>query len=199
MKRQVRYLVVIMIFVAGLVPDAAAQGRNVSVAYLRAALNSLPDRGSVSFTAEYSGREGLKQASGSYLRNKGFSRFTVRDPETGLTFNSIYCEQGSAVFNELLKVTGTRRFNFQGHKGTGEGREDAIFVTSAEPVRLPRDERVEEEEEEEKTYRVTIVDHATSNRTVMVNVELGKEFNLMGATLLIEEEDSDPDGIRIME
>lgn len=187
--------------VAGLIAVCAgnlpAQARNVSVGYLRAALGSIQDRASISIEGRYSGKQGLKDARGSYLRSKGYSQFTIADAETGLTFDLAYCKHDSTAFNELLSVKGSKLYVFQGHKGSGEGRADAFFVTSVTPVRDSGPAEVEQEDRV-KHFMVTIIDNATSNRTVMMNVELGKEFKMVGSTLIIEEEKEDPNKVRVL-
>lgn len=175
---------------------ALSQEGSVSVGFLRAALGSISDRASVSVLGEYSGADGLVDARGTYLRNKGFSRFTIREPHTGVTFGSVYCAHNSPVFNELLGVKGTERFVFQGVKGRGEHKEDAVFVTSLRVVRGPA--APASVETAPQRFTITIIEQATSNRTVMVNVELGKPVNLLGATLMVEEEEQVLDPVRVL-
>jgi len=167
--------------------EACAQRRDVTVQYLKAALGSIADRERVSLEAEYSVEDGLTEARGSYLRNKGFSQFTVLDPASGAKFSSAYCEHDSKVFNELLGIKEEKRFIFAGYKGKGERREDAIFVTSVTPLSEPPRPSAREKSQT-TTYRVTMIDHVTSNRTVLVNIELGKRYNVMGTTLVLEDE-----------
>lgn len=176
--------------------EACAQRRDVTVQYLKAALGSIADRDRVSLDAEYSVEAGLTEARGSYLRNKGFSRFTVLDPVSGAEFGSAYCEHDSKVFNELLGVKEKKRFIFAGYKGKGEGREDAIFVTSVTPLSEPRQPPAKEKRQT-TTYRVTMIDHVSSNRTVLVNIELGKRYNVMGTTLVLEDESQTADRIGV--
>jgi hypothetical protein len=176
---------------------SAQDDRHLSVSYLRAALGSLEDRTSVSVLGEYVGESGMVEATGYYLRNKGYSRFTIQDPATGVAFGSIYCSHDSSVFNELLTVRGKKRYVFHGYKGTAEGRKDGFFVTSLTAVAVPAAESPEVAAGP-RTFRVTVIDQATSNRTVMVNVELGKPLNLMGSTLIIEAEPYEPDRIRVL-
>jgi hypothetical protein len=176
--------------------------REVSVGYLRAALGSIRDRERVAFEADYLGEQGLREARGAYLRNKGFSRFTIRDAASGAVFDSIYCEHGSSVFKQLLQARSTKRFRFEATKGTGEDRKDAIFVTSAVEVRQAAADTPPPPDPQPlpRSLKVTLTDHATSNRTVLVNIELGKTYNLMGASLRIEAEqapEGPPDAVQI--
>ena len=179
--------------------QASAQGQNHSVQYLVAALGSIPNRAAISVQGAYSTQQGMVEARGSYLRNKGYSRLVITDPETGVQFSNAYCAHDSSVFNELLNVTGTRTFVFHGYKGRGEGREDAFFVTSLTAVAEAKPAPASDEADNARTFRVTIVDNETSVRTVLDGVELGKPFNLPGSILVIERDQKLPDRVRIWE
>jgi len=189
----------LLVVLLGAAPAAQAQ-RAVSVNYLRAALGALADRERISLEAVYVGSQGMDQATETPLRGKGYSRLTLRDPDSGATFDDVYCEHDSRVFNTLLSVQADTLFRFEAYKDDGERRRDAIFLTSATRVRTPPAETASPARAAPRTFRVTMIDHATSNRTVLVNIELGKPYNLMGATLLIEAEDGneqDPGGVQV--
>jgi hypothetical protein len=176
-----------------------ARGKDVSVRYLRAAIGSIRDRAPLSFVAEYSAADGLTEVRHSYLRGKGFSRFTVRDPESGFTFDQVYCQKNAAVFRTLIELQEDTLYRFQGYKEQGEERADAVFVTSIEPVRSREAESLRAAETAgPKTYRLVLTDHITSNRTVLVNIELGKRYNLMGTTVVVEEEPPARPGTQVL-
>jgi len=186
---------------ASLLAAASAQAqREVSINYLRAALGSLSDRERIAFEAVYAASDGMDQATETPLRGKGYSRLTLRDPNSGATFDDVYCEHDSRVFNTLLPVQADKRFRFEAYKDQGERRVDAIFLTAATPVRTPPAEAASPPPSRPTGFRVTMIDHSTSNRTVLVNIELGKPYNLMGTTLLIEAEDEtgeDPGRVQV--
>lgn len=165
-------------------------GAEVTVKYLRAAIGSIPDRSRVNFVGDFSVAAGLKEARGTSMRGKGYSRFAVKDPEAPeVVFNSVYCQQDSKAFKALINATGDGRFHFYGNKEQGEDREEAIIVTDA---KLVTDEAGETAESPAPagpaSYRIVMVDHVSSNKTVLANIELGKAYNVMGTTLTLEPE-----------
>jgi hypothetical protein len=174
--------------------SAVAQDKDISVSYLRAAVSSLADGTRVRLPGDYSAAEGLHDATGVYLRNKGYSRFTIRDGD--IEFRNVYCPYDSKAFAELLKVKGTRRFIFSGYKQRGERHEDAIFVTDVEEV--PEREQPKDVVQIGKVYRLTMIDNTSSNRTVLGNIELGKPVRFLGTTLVLDEEAQDSGGVEVL-
>ena len=47
----------------------------------------------------------------------------------------------------------------------------------------------------EARYRVTLIDNATSNRTVLANVTLGRAYNVGGVTVRIDPERNEAIGV----
>lgn len=188
--KEVCLALVALVAAFALAPErAGAQDRDTSVPYLRAAIGSLSLRDRVTFTAVYDGQSGLQEATGRYLRGKGYSRFTAIDPTSGQVFNSVYCLQDSKVFSDLIQVRGRQTFTFHGYKDRGESKEDAVVVTQLERVGTETPKGADEAAEGPgQTFRVTLTDLSTSNRTVIVNVEPGKPYRLLNSQILIEEE-----------
>jgi len=182
--------------------EVNAQVKEVSIPFLKAAIGSIDNRGRVRVKGKYDAVEGLTETTGRYLRNKGYSRFSVTDLEGRTRFVSFYCHQDSRAFRSLLDTTETTYFIFYGYKERGERGEDAIIVT--EVTSIPEPEKSEPDnsgvsspdpQAEKKTYRITMMDMATSNKTVLVNVELGKPCNLLGTVLIVEEEEPRLQGV----
>jgi hypothetical protein len=189
-------LVALMAAASLLASHARAQNKETSVPYLRAAISSLSVNDRVTFTAIYDAQAGLQVATGRYLRGKGYSRFVVIDPKSGVFFDSAYCLQESKVFSDLLEVKGRQTFVFYGYKDRGESKEDAVIVTQAErvgPETAPGAKATAELPK--RTFRVTLTDLSTSNQTVIVNVEPGKPCRLLNSLILVEEE-SAPTGVQ---
>jgi hypothetical protein len=176
-----------LVFVAA-VGGARAQTREVTVAFLKAAAGSLTMDARVSFTAIYDSERGLVEAGGRYMINKGYSRFRVVDPQQGAVFDAVYCAQRSKVFEQLLNTSGRQAFVFYGYRSRGEFKEDCVIVTDVKPVKLPEKEAAQAEAATARMFRITLVDGATSNRTVLVNVELGKPYSLLGGTVQVDAE-----------
>lgn len=176
-----------------------AQTQTTSVPYLRAAIGSLSLRDRVTFTAVFDGQTGLREATGRYLRGKGYSRFTVSDPTSGLAFDAVYCLQNSKVFTDLIQVRGRQTFVFYGYKDRGEEKEDAVVVTQVERVGNETSPGAASTPSGSlKTYRVTLTDLSTSNETVIVNVELGKAYRLLDSQIVVEEESAAAGGVQII-
>ncbi len=184
---------------------AHAQSKEVTVSYLQAAVSSLPEQAEVTLTAVFPGVSNLRDCHGHYLRNDGYSRFSVKDPQSKTTFDSMYVLQTSKVFPVLLNASGARRIRFHGYREYGEDRDDAIFVTSAEDLgpaapaaaATPGTAVVSAVTGVEvlggpgpapRTYRVTLVDGATSNRTVIINIQTNRPYTVNGTTVLVEQE-----------
>lgn len=158
--------------------------------YLNAALGSIAARAKVSVRAEYSSADGMREATESYLRNKGYSRIVLRDPVSGASFDKAYCAHDSKAFEDLIGVHGKKVFIFECERGTGENRRPALFIESLlavrqQPEAIPPTVQA-------ATFRVTLTDAATSNRTVLANVELGREYSVAGVKLKIESESAAP-------
>ena len=189
-----RIVLVIAILIAGLVQSGWAQKKVLTAAYLRASVGALDERSSVVVRAEYLGSPGMVAAEGRGLRNKGFSRFSIRDPETGAVFDSMYCKQESDVFWRLLKSKTDALLVFRGEKSRGEDREDAIMVDRLENVLLSPSEvaaRVAKEEPVEvkqPQLRVTLVDEETGVRTVLTHIERGTPVRVDGLMIVVEDE-----------
>jgi hypothetical protein len=188
-----------MLITVATVTCAVAQTRDVTVPYLRAAIGALPDRSRVTVKAKYDAASGLREATGRYLRSKGFSRFSIIDPETGVSFDSVYCEQDSKAFNQLLAVSEDGVFVFSGYRGRGEMKEDALFVTDVRAVLTPRQSGPEQSDVPEDTYRVIVTDLVSSNRTVLTNVEPGKSYRFFGTEIVLEREPRPgPNDVRVI-
>ena len=168
---------------------ASAEQNDVNVAYLRAALSTIPDRGPVILLASYLPDPGLVEPQGRSTRRRGFVRFSVKDLKTGTVFGSMYCAQDSAAFKKLIAVTKPTAFRFRGYKDYGEANESGIFVDSVEPyaeTSSSGESSPTDAARAETRYRVTIVDNATSNRTVLSDVAMGRSYNAGGVTVRIE-------------
>ncbi|MBN1557707.1 MAG: hypothetical protein JW951_06135 [Lentisphaerae bacterium] len=176
--------------------EAGAQSSKVSVRYLRAAAGGLRERATVSVEGVYLAEPGLVEARGTYVEGKGYSRFAVKDPVTGVVFDDMYCGQGTSAFDTLLDTLEPKLFEFSGYKDDADRDRPAIFV---ERVRLIGDPPGADPEEPRETgpatYRIIVTDAATSNRTVLVNVRPGRAYSLLGATLVLEKEAPAPRGV----
>jgi len=172
---------------------AWGQKKVLSAAYLKASVGAINNRSSVTIRAEYLVDPGMVEAEGWTLRNKGFSRFSVRDPHTGAVFESMYCKQESDAFWRLLKAKQNTELTFHGEKGSGEDREGAIFVDRIENVLLSPSAIAQRIARTEKTaddrpLRVSIVNDETGLRTVLTNVKRGTPVKVEGLTITVEDE-----------
>lgn len=175
-----------------------AQTKEVTVPYLRAAVGSLDNRDRVVLRAEYNATTGLREVTQIFLRGKGYSRFQVTDPETGLAFDDIYCMQDSKAFGKLLKTTKNTVFLFTGYRGRGERKEPAVIVTDVRAVRTYNDAANKDAAplpEPPTKFQLMITDRVSSNTTIITNVELGKPYSILGSTLVIEEQ---PEGTGVI-
>jgi hypothetical protein len=108
----------------------------------------------------------------------------------------MYCHHESQAFRGLLAAPGKGVYLFSGKRQRGEAKEDAIFVERVTLVRLIEDEEeaAEKPEPEEEaagandTFRITILNTATSNRTVLVNVLPGKTYDLDDLEIRLDRE-----------
>jgi hypothetical protein len=162
----------------------SAQTKDISVAYLRAAVGTIGDRSAVQLNAAFQPDPGLVEATGNYLRGKGYCRFSVKDPQSGVGFTSMYCRQDSPAFKELINP-GAKTYRMSGYKDYGEQNEPSVFVTGV--VALP-EKGGKAGEDKGRTFRVIIRDNGSSNRTELANVVLGQTYSVAGITLQIEAE-----------
>ena len=160
------------------------QTKEISVAYLRAAVGTISDRSSVQLNAVFLPDPGLVEATGNYLRGKGYSRFSVKDPQSGVVYTSMYCRQDSQAFRELINP-GAKTYRMSGYKDSGEQNEPSIFITGV--LALP-EKGGKVGDEKGRTFRVIIRDNASSNRTELANVVMGQAYSVAGITLQIEAE-----------
>jgi hypothetical protein len=177
-------LLVMGLMIPGVV---SAQTKDISVAYLRAAIGSLDDRSSVQLNAGFLPDPGLVEATEKNMRGKGYSRFTVKDPRSGVVFSSMYCRQDSQAFKELISG-GAKTYRLSGYKDYGEMNEPAIIVTGVGPY--TEKPGAGGEAKGAKTLRVIIRDNVSSNRTELANAVLGQAYSVGGITIQIEEESS---------
>jgi hypothetical protein len=187
-----RWIVLCVMMTSLLCGPAWGQKKVLSAAYLKASIGAIDDRRSVTIRAEYLVDPGMTQAEGWRLRNKGYSRFSIRDPQTGAVFESMYCKQESDVFWELLNAEGNKELTFHGEKGSGEDREGAIFVSRIDSVLLTPTavaRRIANAKEPETTpLRVTIVNEETGTRTVLTGVKRGTPVKVEGLAITVEDE-----------
>ncbi len=192
MKRQYVTWIALVILAGTGAPASAQTRKEYSPQFLRAAIGSIRDRSRVAVVGEFDASTGLKATTQSWLRGKGFSRFTVKDPKTGFTFDSMYCHHESEAFRDLLNVSTRRVYRFIGQKDEGEEREDAVIVETVQMLSEIKPEEEQEQEapevKEDRPLRVTITDEETGTKTVLVNVVKGQVYKLEGLSLVIEDE-----------
>jgi hypothetical protein len=186
-RRLVGFLVLGVVFPV----MVSAQTKEISVAYLRAAAGAIGDRSSVQLTAVFVRDPGLVEATGNYLRGKGFCRFSVKDPGSGVVFSSMYCRQDSQAFKELINA-GAKTYRMSGYKDYGEQNEPAIIVTGVEAF-AEKGGKVSDEKST-RTFRVIIRSNSSSNRTELANAVLGQVYSVAGITFQIEEESASAGG-----
>lgn len=189
-----RWIVLYAVIIASLLGSPAwGQKKVLSAAYLKASVGAINNRSSVTVRAEYLIDPGMVEAEGWQLRNKGFSRFSVRDPNTGVVFESMYCKQESDVFWRLLKAQENVELTFRGEKGSGEDREGAIFVDRVDSILLTPHaiaQRIAKTDKADEggALRVSIVNDETGMRTVLTNVKRGTPVKVEGLTITVENE-----------
>jgi len=171
---------------------AAAQTKDVTVSFLRAASGSLPDRATVSFDAVFNADQGLVEAQGWNMKGKGLSRFSVKDPQSSVIFQNLYCNQDSKAFKELIKLSGTRIVHITGYKGDGERDEPFIFVTSIEVLPTPVKMITEEKRDATNTFRIVLKDNVSGAKTILANVVPGQSYTVDNLTLSLEPEKESP-------
>ena len=191
MRAQYRLIPALLLSLVAVPLLASAEQKEVNVAYLRAAINTISDREAVVLVATYLPDPGLVEAQGRNERRKGFARFSVKDLKTGTVFTSMYCAQDSAAFKDLIAVTKPTAFRFSCTKDYGESNEPGIFVKSVESYTetATGEGAPAAAAPSEARYRVTLVDNVTSNRTVLADVALGQSYSAGGVTVRIEPED----------
>ncbi len=182
-----------------------AQVRDVSVTFLRAAIDTIEFNARLRLTAEFAGPVTLVQADARYLPSGTFSRFSVVDPGGELVWSHMYVQHDTAAFRTLMSAAPGTVFVFEGYKYRSERRQGAMIVTALRPgeVFLERDPpgpapppmvigvgqaTPPAPEPLKRTFRITVTDKASGNRTVIVNVEPGTAYDMLGSTLVIDEE-----------
>jgi len=163
-----------------------AQTREVSVPFLRAAIGSLADRTTVTLEAVYLPDPGLVESTGRYMRGKGFSRFSIRDPQSVGIFTSMYCAQDNKAFKELLTIQEPTRVRLYAYKDSGENSEAALLVTGMEVMAEPVKKVMATQGKVNGPFRVTIKDTTSGTKTILTNVMVGKSYTIEGMTLMIE-------------
>jgi hypothetical protein len=205
MRRLTRILAVAVLFsLLGAITTGLAE--KVTVKYLIAALGTLQVRDEVTVEGIYAGNLGMEEALRGPLRNKGLTRFAIRDPESGALFDLIYCEVGSAVFNTLIKINDEKPFVFEGRRIQGETRQGSILCTSVRTIRRPLTSVAVRTPaaggaiaERPQRFRVIMVDGATSNRTVTADVKLNQRYEIMGNTVIIQDMDVTTSDVQVFQ
>ena len=205
MRRLARILAVAVLFsLLGAITTGLAE--KVTVKYLIAALGTLQVRDEVTVEGIYAGNLGMEEALRGPLRNKGLTRFAIRDPESGALFDLIYCEVGSAVFNTLIKINDEKPFVFEGRRIQGETRQGSILCTSVRTIRRPLTSVAVStpaaggaNAERPQRFRVIMIDGATSNRTVTADVKLNQRYEIMGNTVIIQDMDVTTSDVQVFQ
>lgn len=205
MRRLARILAVAVLFsLLGAITTGLAE--KVTVKYLIAALGTLQVRDEVTVEGIYAGNLGMEEALRGPLRNKGLTRFAIRDPESGALFDLIYCEVGSAVFNTLIKINDEKPFVFEGRRIQGETRQGSILCTSVRTIRRPLTSVAVSTPaaggamaERPQRFRVIMIDGATSNRTVTADVKLNQRYDIMGNTVIIQDMDVTTSDVQVFQ
>ncbi len=205
MRRLARILAVAVLFsLLGAITTGLAE--KVTVKYLIAALGTLQVRDEVTVEGIYAGNLGMEEALRGPLRNKGLTRFAIRDPESGALFDLIYCEVGSAVFNTLIKINDEKPFVFEGRRIQGETRQGSILCTSVRTIRRPLTSMAVSTPaaggamaERPQRFRVIMIDGATSNRTVTADVKLNQRYEIMGNTVIIQDMDVTTSDVQVFQ
>lgn len=195
MKPLVRMFLVAGLLLAVTAERSAAQREETTIRYLKAAVSSLPKNSTVTVTGEFMLTPGLREVQDVFLRSKGISRFSIRDPQTGDIFDGMYCAHDSPAFKDLLTARSRRLYRFTAYRDRGESRTEGVFVTRVELVRELRDDEdplpavtPAEGPGMPGRFRVTLIEQASSNRSVLFNVEPGTAYTLNGFTIVIERE-----------
>jgi len=188
-----RMLLVVVAATCAMLPGRPCQAQrdDITVRYLRAAISSLQKNTQVSITAEFMATPGLRDVNDVFLRSKGVSRFSIRDPGNGDVFDNMYCRHDSPAFKDLLAANGRRIYRFSGYRDRGESNSDGVFVTRVEFIReIKEDEAAAPAPGETAAtpprLRVTLIDNTTSNRSVLFNVQPGQSYKLNGYTVQVD-------------
>ncbi len=205
MLRRTMFLVFLVnIFFMGAV-EVQALHQDVSVKYLVAALGTLKIRDRISVTALYVGSDGMEEAVRGPLRNKGLTRFYIKDPASSAVFDLMYCEVGSAVFKTLIDINDdTKAFVFKGVKMQGENNRGSIIVKSVRIARnVPKPVSVNGPAATGSTvpdkFRIIMINQATSNRTVTADVVLGEKYDIQGNTVIIQNMNDKSSNVGVMQ
>ncbi len=191
LRRTIFLVFLVNIFFMGAV-EVQALHQDVSVKYLIAALGTLKIRDRISVTALYVGSEGMEEAVRGPFRNKGLTRFSIKDTTSSSVFDLMYCEVGSSVFKALININdNTKAFVFEGVKMQGENNRGSIIVKSVRIVRnVPKPVSVNGPAATGSTtpdkFRIIMINQATSNRTVTADVVLDEKYNIQGNTVIIQ-------------
>ncbi len=200
------------IAVSGVICSMAFGGhQTVTVRYLNAALGTIDIRERITVTAAYVGTDGMEEALKGPLRSKELTRFSIKDPTSSAVFELMYCKINSDVFNKLININDNNHiFTFEGIKTQGEYRNGAIIVQSIKPARKKYIQSVTAANTENaggttageastpEKYRIIMTDQATSNRVITTDVELGKKYDILGNTVVIEKMNSNSSNVEII-
>ena len=167
-----------------------AAAMDLTVKYLRAGISSIPNNADVTLVGEYMANRGLVSVE-DREGGKAFSSFSVKDPDSNFTFESIYCEQGAKVFEELLNTTASATFRFYGYKGRNDKWEPVIFVRRIELV-APAETPKPAVAAAPALLRITVTDPATGRSTVLHNVTAGQTYLAGSVSLIVQKEEAAP-------
>ncbi len=170
-------------------PALAQFRKEYTPQYLRAALGSIRHNTAIAVTGEFDVAHGLRDMK-KYLEGDAYSRFTIKDPETGFEFTSMYCEHDSSVFKTLLAVRGRKVFAFHGQRQAGDEQENGFLATRLVFVReiKPEPEKKPPPKTTDGALRVVITDSKTGQRTVVANVVKGQPYEVDNLTVVVEDE-----------
>ena len=205
MQKRIMFPVFVMSIICMGAINVSAIQKTVTVQYLNAALGTIEMRDRVSVTAVYVGSEGMEEAVKGTLRNKGLSRFYIKDQVSGAVFSFMYCDINSSAFKTLINInTDDKAFVFECVKSQGEGRRGALIVKSIRAVRKGATQSVAvsgpaASGTAANKYRIIMIDQATSNRTVTADITLGEKYDIMGHTIIIEDMNPSSSDVRIMQ
>ena len=205
MQRRIMFPVFVMSIICMSAINGLAIQKTVTVQYLNAALGTIEMRDRVSVTAIYVGSEGMEEAVKGTLRNKGLSRFYIKDQVSGAVFGFMYCDIKSSVFKTLIDINSDEKaFVFECVKSQGEDRRGALIVKSIRTARNVSPQSVAvsgptARDSAPDKYRIIMINQATSNRTVTADVALGEKYDIMGHTIIIENMNPSSSDVRVMQ
>ena len=169
-------------------PGAKAEGRQVTVAFLRAAASSLSDRATVSFDAIYDVQRGMVEPKSWNMRGRGLSRFSLKDPQSQVVFENVYCAQDSKAFKELVNLESNKMIHVSGYKDSGENSQASIYVTSIEVTSDPVASAPEAKAAFTGSFRVILKDSVSGTKTVLANVVPGRAYAVDNLVVTLEAE-----------